>query len=153
MSKLAVYDLNHFVWNVVLADQQHLFATNLQINKPFFPVQEVPEAINGAHVVYTVNTVPDELIWQSTRDEVMYKIFGRTIDETTDINTAIMSSLRKFDESADEVNNYLVSQGRTDFRFMYFKVIGSNSPQPRPGESGFYMRPIFIRAYYMDNLL
>lgn len=156
-NELAIYDINQYLWEVVLLEYRALFTSTIAdnagliIDRPFFPVQQTPESVRGPHFVYTTRTIPGLDLWQTSTDEILYRCYGRSIDEATVLSNAIVRKLRKFDESAAPINAYLKTAGRNDFHFLYTQVLGNNSPNAIRSEDGLWGRPVWVRTHYVEN--
>lgn len=135
-----VYDINEWLLNGTEVGAL-LGWPNPEDIRPIIPVQQQPETNDrtseSPYIVYTWRTVGGTDQWWIRTDEVNYVIWGRTVDELSEIANEIVDRLIALDESSADLMDYLEYSGRSlEWVFHYTRVIGSFSPDPAGQEAG-----------------
>lgn len=126
--ELAVVHLNNYLWNHPSASL--VFNVNDYPYRPFYPVTEnlAPDSAVMPYILYDyIFTAKPGTFWPLQREEADYIIVG-DIPQIYYVKNWIVDTLERFDESARDVNNYLVSQtaSPTSVRFKYITVDQDN---------------------------
>lgn len=148
MARIAIYDVNSYV----LSSLAGLLLPAGSI-PPIIPIQDIPEASNfpGSYIVYSVRSAPDPDQWWIHTDDVNYIIWNKDLGKIQDVQTALTDLLRRMDDTATQLNDFLTAAGRNDFTFLSFRIIGTQFPSPVDTEGGEMGQPFNFRYTYTIN--
>lgn len=148
MARIAIYDVNSYVMN-------RLSGLLLPVGTipPIIPIQDIPESSNypASYIVYSVRTAPEPEQWWISTDDVNYIIWNKDLGPIQDVQTALTDLLRRMDDSAKDINDFLAAQNKNDFTFLSFRVIGTQLPSPSGSEGGILGQPFNFRYTYTIN--
>ena len=135
-----VYDINEWLLNGTEVGAL-MGWPNPEGIRPFVPVQQQPETNDrtseNPYVVYSWRTIGGLDQWWVRTDEVTYVIWGRSVEQLSEIANEIVDHLIALDESAQDLMEYLGHTGRNlEWVFHYIRVVGSFSPDPASQEAG-----------------
>ncbi len=152
MAELAVYEINDYLWGAT--ELRSIMGYSPGSERPFRPVQQVPESNStiGAkpYIVYTALTAPDPAFTDIHIDTILYMIWGETHGLTVKISNEIIRHLRKGDESATLVNDYLrVNSRNSGHEFLNISFNNVAFPDPVTQEGGLFGKPVSIRSSYL----
>jgi len=134
---LAIVHINNYVWDIVSGSVTNpgILAASAVWNpnnynyKPFYPVSEnlAPDSANLPYVLYDYMFIEKTgTFWPIQREEASYVIVG-DVPNIMYVKNLIIDLLEKFDESATNVNNYLLaSNSSSNVRFKYITAEQDN---------------------------
>jgi hypothetical protein len=155
-----VHVLNKFIWfklkEAVLIDPQKY---NGLI--PIVPTQEIPAMAdlptNTPYIVYTyTNAGYDEDFW-ADREQIVYRIYSDNERQLRQISNFLIDLLKRYDWTAEEVNDFIHTFSSTDgdekkFDFKYSDVINSIGPEPFDQEGGRQACAVTIQICYTHEI-
>ncbi len=152
MAELAVYEINDYLWG----------ATNLRTimeypagaDRPFRPIQQIPESNttigSKPYIVYTVLTAPDPAFTDIHSDTILYVVWSETHSMGVKVTNEIIRHLRRGDESATLVNDYLrLNKRNSSHEFLTIAMNNVAFPDPVTQEGGLFGKPLSISARYL----
>lgn len=153
----ALYDVNEYLLRATPVGPMLGYPNDAAptVLRPIIPVQQVPE-FNSMdpeipYIVYSGRSMPMIDQWWISQDEITYTIWGNDLDTINDVAIELFDIFRRLDESADDINNYLQSIGRNDFRFHFVRVMGDFTPEAATTEGGRFGHPITFRYEYVNQ--
>lgn len=132
--ELAIVHINNYIWDLVSGSISGLPAAPSAVwnasnytYKPFYPVTEslAPDSTIMPFVIYDYMLLPKAgTFWPIQKEEAEYCIVG-DLPNIFYVKNYIVDALEKFDESARDINNYLINSGAT-VNFKYITVDQEN---------------------------
>ena len=129
--ELAIVHINNYVWNIVndSATASVVWNPNEYDYRPFYPVSEnlAPDSVVMPYVLYDYMFLEKTgTFWPIQREEATYIVVG-DVPNIFYVKNLIIDLLDKFDESAVNVNNYLLSSSASPtIRFKYIAAEQEN---------------------------
>lgn len=120
-STIPVYELD--AWKTAT----NVWDTESFIFQPFYPVTEnlAPDSAQLPYILYDYIFIPKQgTFWPMQKEEADYIIVG-DIPQIYYLKNWIVEALERYDESARNINNYLISAS-TSVRFKYITVDQDN---------------------------
>ena len=126
----ASQDVIKFIWGKlqaagVMTASDYTLANEGITVVPFIPVQEQPELYNQLadkpYIVYTTSSVDgtNDTDWWRSRDSIQFMIFCPDVTKIIAIKNVMVDYLRKFDETAQEINKTAGLSGKYNFHCVY----------------------------------
>lgn len=155
----AVLALNSYVWQLMRANEGWDVA-NYGNRRPIVPANQQPEFLQYSEpfIVYgsAVNRI--EGMPFMTSEVVAYTIYATTAGEANRIMRVIVEALRWMDESARNVNDWLVQEAATrpggkkrPTTFQSISVNQATSAGPALSEGGRVDSQVLVNIQYMDH--
>lgn len=148
--------LNKFVW-FKLQEAGIMDHNNYNGLIPIVPTQQQPVfndlPSNTPYIVYTyTNAGYDEDFW-ADREQITYRIYSDNERQLRQISNFLTDLLKRYDWTAEEVNNWIANFASTDgdekkFHFMYTDVISAIGPEPFDQEGGRQGAAVTLMAVY-----
>lgn len=141
----ATHVINKFVYDQLVGEGilDSADYTNLPL---FLPSQQQPEWSNlpteVPFIVYNYVSTAEYVDWFKEKEEVAYVIYSDDEKQLRNIALFILQLLRRYDWSAEDVNDYIdaLSSPAFDwakqFNIKYTRVSNSTSPEPATEEGG-----------------
>jgi hypothetical protein len=159
-TKLAVYDINAFLWQK-LQDAGLFNSSDYYVDSfgtslvPIIPAQQIPEFNNQlpgkSYIIYDYEVKPTVEHWWITEEIITYTIVSQNYDKLNQTLNFIQDTLRRYDDTAKDLNKYLYgSDTPFDYHFIYTDRI--LSPQHFQNEGGFMMGEAVICISYARHL-
>ncbi|NDB83845.1 MAG: hypothetical protein EB127_14140 [Alphaproteobacteria bacterium] len=114
--KIPVVLINNYLWDLASGSvtgnpkvSSAVWNVNSYSYQPFYPVHEntAPESSTTPYVLYDfLFEEPDDTFWPLHKEKAIYSIVG-DIPQIFYVKNFIFESLKKFDKSAQEVNNHI----------------------------------------------
>lgn len=115
-TKIPIVLINNYLWDLASGSVAGTPAVSSAVwnidqynYKPFYPVHEntAPESDKMPYVLYDyVFEMPDETFWPIHKETGIYSIVG-DIPSIFYVKNFIYESLKKFDKSAQDINNHI----------------------------------------------
>jgi len=128
--ELPIVHINNYIWDLARgnvvgqpAAPSAVWNTSLYTFTPFYPVSETlaPESATTPFILYDYIFMKKAgTFWPLEKEEAEYIIVG-DIPQIFYLKNYIIDALQKFDESAQEVNNHLLSASPT-VKFKYISA-------------------------------
>ena len=154
----AVLALNGYIWQLMVANEGWT-TDNYGGRRPIVPANQQPEYLEykAPFIVYgsAVNRI--EGMPFQTSETIAYTIYATTAGEANRVMRVITEALRWMDESAKNVNNWLVYEGQTrtggkrPTTFQSISVLSATSAGPELQEGGRVDSQVIVNAQYMDH--
>lgn len=128
---IAVVHINNYIWDVVgkSATASVVWNSSNYDYKPFYPVSEnlAPDSAVLPYVLYDYMFLEKTgTFWPLQREEASYVIVG-DVPNIFYVKNLIIDLLEKFDESAINVNNYMISaSSSSNIKFKYITAEQDN---------------------------
>lgn len=158
-SKLAVHDVNKWVWDNLKRDLPIEFEAYLTAGspvnglRPIIPSQQVPELNNvegGApYIVYTYTLTGAADSWWMLADNIVYTIYDNDEARLRRIQNYLNHLLRRIDHTAEEINAFL---GDSEFDIKFIAVTGGSGPDPFTAEGGRQAVMLTFRIEYTVDI-
>jgi len=130
-TELPIVLINNYIWDLAtgsatvgqpdLAVASAVWDTSLYQFKPFYPVNEsmAPDSTVMPFILYDYMMLPKVgTFWPIQKEEAEYCIVG-DIPQIYYVKNYITEALEKFDDSARDINNYLIGQNKqTNFKYI-----------------------------------
>jgi hypothetical protein len=154
-SKLAVYDINAYLWQKIqdagLLNKNDYYVDNLSSYLvPIIPAQQIPEFNNllpgKPYIVYDYVIKPSGQYWYVTEEVITYTILSQNYDQLNKILNFINDTFRRYDNVAREIDAYYAENSAFDFHYIY--IDGIVSPQHFQNEGGFMIAEADIGVSY-----
>lgn len=152
--KNAVYALNSYTWKLLEAN---LSWTRWNGVPPIIPVQQQPEIMQSGKpfIVYGSAIHPPEHLHALNKEAVAYMVYATTATEVNKICNLLSETFRRQDESADDVNDWLVIEAgsRTGgHRGVHFATVKTmmveKAENAAEEEGGYFAALVLIEAKY-----
>jgi hypothetical protein len=138
-TELAVVHINNYLWALASGSvsgvsqvSSAVWNVNSYDYRPFYPVTEslAPDSAQMPYILYDYIFAPKSgTFWPMQKEEADYIIVG-DIPQIYYLKNWIVDALERFDESAGNINNYLVSNTTASYnpsvRFKYLTVDQDN---------------------------
>ena len=131
-TKIPIVLINNYLWDLASGSVSGIARVSSAVwnvssytYKPFYPVHEnmAPESDKIPYILYDyVFEEPDETFWPIHKEQAMYSIVG-DLPQIFYLKSFIYENLKKFDKSADEINNHIMDP---DIRFKCVHVYQNN---------------------------
>lgn len=131
-TKIPIVLINNYLWDLASGSVSGIARVSSAVwnvssytYKPFYPVHEnmAPESDKIPYILYDyVFEEPDETFWPIHKEQAMYSIVG-DLPQIFYLKNFIYENLKKFDKSADEVNNHIRD---SDINFKCIHVYQNN---------------------------
>ena len=131
-TKLPIVLINNYLWDLASGSVSGVAAVSSAVwntasfsYRPFYPVNEnlAPESATMPYVLYDYMVdAPKDTFWPMHCERAIYSIVG-DIPQIFYVKNFIFDNLKKFDKSAQEINNHI---NDTDIRFKYINVTQDN---------------------------
>lgn len=149
-----VHGLNKFVFSKLQSDLGWTLPSGLN---PIMPAQTNPEnvAFDEPFIIYSYNSVPSNTEWWIINETVTYTVYSQDESEVRAAIHYLSTLLARYDESAEEVNEWLNSSGSPDqkaFEYKYIRVTLTTSPGAAYSEGGRVDGSITFRTCYTVDL-
>ena len=133
---LAVVHINNYLWSLASGSVTGLpqvssavWNVNSYSYRPFYPVTEnlAPDSAQMPYILYDYIFVPKQgTFWPLQKEETDYVIVG-DIPQIYYVKNWIVDALERYDESARNVNNHIVTTAsNSSIRFKYLTVDQDN---------------------------
>jgi hypothetical protein len=127
-TELPIVLINNYLWDLASGNVEGqpavasaVWNTSAYPFKPFYPVSEnfAPDSQDLPYILYDYIFLPKPgTFWPMQKEEADYIIVGK-LPEIYYIKNYIVEALEKFDESAREVNNHLLTASvSTNFKYI-----------------------------------
>lgn len=157
----AVHVLNKFIWHR-LKDAQIMDAQDYDGLIPIIPTQQIPVFNNlGTSVpfiVYTyTNSGPDVDFW-TEREQIVYRVYSDNERQIRQITHFLIDLLKRWDWTADEVNDYIREFSSTDgdekkFNFLWTSIVSTIGPEPAVTEGGRQASSVTVRTSFTHDVV
>jgi len=131
-TKLPIVLINNYLWALAsgsvsgyAAVPSAVWNTSTYEYKPFYPIDEnlTPNSTTMPYVLYDfMFRPPDGTLWPINKERAIYSIIG-DIPQIFYVKNFIFDTLRKFDKTASDVNNYI---NDPDIKFKSIHVYQDN---------------------------
>lgn len=147
-----IHGINKYVWSLL---QTELGWTTTPYGGliPITTPQQQPEfnALNAPYLVYTYakTTTGEDFLLES--ETAAYTIFSAKESDIRRVVNLLTAKLNRYDDTADDVNNYIAGNGSSDhkqFDYKYISVLSAQGPQPSAQEGGRHDGLVLIRFRY-----
>jgi len=164
----AVHGVNHFLWSKlqqlpIMKPEYYLSGSSS--NKiqwiPIMPTQEAEEFtqstdLDGTKAPYIVYNWRVENInqnWFIQSDQIAYIIYSDNAAHHRDVSKVIIDYLKRWDESASEINDFLAPRGGkwTQFNYKNTSIVSSIGAEPTDESGGRMQTIITARITYTDE--
>ena len=133
---LAVVHINNYLWSLASGSvtgvpqvSSAVWNVNSYSYRPFYPVTEnlAPDSAQMPYILYDYIFVPKQgTFWPLQKEETDYVIVG-DIPQIYYVKNWIVDALERYDESARNVNNHIVTTAsNSSIRFKYLTVDQDN---------------------------
>lgn len=127
----AAHGINKYVWKVI---QEELSWTKIGALTPIIPVQEQPEMTNAKqpYIVYRYSTQPYGTDWYTCIEQCTYVVYSSSETEIREAVNLLTAMFKRFDESAQQINDWIDSNGNADnkaYDYKYVRVNMSSAPE------------------------
>lgn len=126
-TKLPIVLINNYLWDLasgsvsgVARVPSAVWNVSQYTYRPFYPVHEnnAPESDKIPYVLYDyIFETPDETFWPIHKEQAIYSIVG-DIPNILYVKNFIYENLKKFDKSAQEINNH-IRDSSIDFKCVH----------------------------------
>lgn len=133
-TELPIVLINNYIWALASgsvsgqpAVASAVWNTDNYTFRPFYPVTETlaPDSATMPFILYDYLIAPKSgTFWPMQKEEAEYCIVG-DLPQIYYVKNYITEALKKFDESARDINNYLIGQGYST-NFKYITIDQSN---------------------------
>lgn len=154
-----VHVYNKFLWDQLKAEG---LLNDYDYNGlvPIIPTQQVPTfndmAAGKPFIVYTylINSIDPDL-WANV-EQVTYMIYSDDEHKLRQITNFLVDISKRYDWTADDVNNWLTGFDSTDgdeykFEFKWVHVVGGTSPEPFNQEGGRQNANVSVRMCFIRD--
>jgi hypothetical protein len=131
-TKLPIVLINNYLWDLASgsvsgqsAVASAVWKTSNYTYRPFYPVSEnlAPESTTMPYVLYDyMLELPNDTFWPINCERAVYSIVG-DIPQIFYVKNFIYENLKKFDKSAQDVNNHIKD---SEINFKFIKVSQGN---------------------------
>jgi hypothetical protein len=131
-TKLPIVLINNYIWELasgsvsgVATVSSAVWNTASFLYRPFYPVSEnlAPQSTTMPYVLYDYMVeAPKDSFWPMHCERAIYSIVG-DIPQIFYVKNFIFDNLKKFDKSAQEINNHIKD---TSINFKYINVSQDN---------------------------
>jgi hypothetical protein len=155
----AMFDIRAKLWADLIEynifDEEDYYSENIGGTIiPIFPVQQVPELnqfLSGKkHIIYDKISTKYDPNWWMCQDQIMFTLYSTEYDEVIEIQNLIIDLFRRYEDSADDVQNH-GSQGHGPqgaFKFFSTRIADINPIGPSSDLQGFFEGQIVIEVMY-----
>jgi hypothetical protein len=126
-TKIPIVLINNYLWALATGSVTGNSAVSSAVwdiskytFKPFYPVHEnnAPESDKTPYILYDyLFETPDDTFWPIHKEQAIYSIVG-DVPDILYVKNFIYDNLKKFDKSAQEVNNY-IRDSMVDFKCIH----------------------------------
>lgn len=121
---------------------------------PIIPTQQVPEVVDivgGApFIVYNFRENPKLDFWLS-RETLSYVIYDANEQRLRAIRNYMVDLLKRYDWSAQDVNDYMASQSITGFEFKEIHIFTATGPGVTTDEGGRQTASVVVSYIYASD--
>jgi hypothetical protein len=154
----ATHALNRFT-QAKLEEMTFMVPSKYNGLSPFIPAQQQPELTNlpsgVPFVVYNYASNGEYEDWFIEHEQCAYVIYSDQEKQIRQITNYLNQLFKRYEWSADEINNYLTANGTSAqkaFNFKYTRVINVASIEPATEEGGRYSATIVINLCFTSEL-
>ena len=155
----AMFDIRAKLWNDLvytgIFKEEDYYSDNIgDVIVPIFPVQQVPELnqfLSGKkHIVYDKISTKYDPNWWMCQDQIMFTLYSTDYSEIIEMQNLIIDLFRRYDASADEVQNHgIQAHGESgDFKFFSTRIADINPISPSLDLQGFFEGQVVIEVMY-----
>lgn len=148
----AVHGLNKYLWSR-LQSELGWSASDYNGLTPIATPQQQPEfnAIDKPYIVYGYTLQGSGTDWFLNEEVITYTIFATQSKDIREAVNLFKAVLNRFDESATDVNDYVIANGSGDNKAFDYKTIRVNmatGPEPAVTEGGRQDGSVIVSVTY-----
>jgi hypothetical protein len=160
-SSLAIGNLRSYVWSILqsenLLSSSDYYADGFDSYLiPIIPAQQMPEFNNllpgKTYLVYDYEVKKGRENWWISEEDMTISIISTSYDKINTILNCLFDYFRRFDDSANDLQEYLNTNQLNDFNFHLLYVDSIISPEPFDKEGNFQVGQIKICYGYSRDL-
>lgn len=140
------YAIVDYVWALLKANTS-MTESHYQGRVPIIPTSQQPEFTDGGKpfLVYAWSDNNTIDLYPHKHGNIAFAVYGATDRDIIKISNVLAIAFRRWDESAEDVNDFLIGTPFQGIRFTNFSVQTFEGPTPETQEGGRQSAVVLIR--------